>query len=96
MRKLLLGVTALILASPLSFASDYSFSVGPQRELFRGWVQYKGNEVDVKDDLNLGDKTKFHASLEWKHEIKLLPDVKIDYLHVKTSGTGKISKNITL
>ena len=80
---------------PLASASDFSFSVGPQRELFRGWVQYKGNEIDVKDDLHLEDKTKFSASIEWRHKIRLIPDVKVDYLHVKTSGTGKISKNIT-
>jgi len=76
-------------------ASEFSFSIGPQKELFSGWVKYKGNEIDVKDDLHLDDKTKFSASMEWKHKIKLLPDVKVDYLHVETSGTGTISKDIT-
>jgi len=76
-------------------ASEFSFSIGPQKELFSGWVKYKGNEIDVKDDLHLDDKTKFSASMAWKHKIKLLPDVKVDYLHVETSGTGTISKDIT-
>ena len=76
-------------------ASQFSLSIGPQKELFRGWVKYKGNEIDVKDDLHIDDKTKFQASFEWKHKIKLIPDIKVDYLHVKTSGTGTIVKDIT-
>ena len=76
-------------------ASQFSFSIGPQRELFRGWVKYKGNEIDVKDDLHIEDKTKFQASFEWRHKVKLIPDVKVDYLHVRTSGTGTITKDIT-
>jgi outer membrane protein len=79
----------------LALAENFSISVGPQRELFRGWVQYKGNKIDIKDDLHIEDKTKIHLSLEWKHKVKLLPDLKVDYLRVKTSGTGRISKNIT-
>jgi outer membrane protein len=88
-------IAGLLFSLSNSVASDFSFSIGPQKELFRGWVQYKGNKIDVKDDLHLDDKTKFSASVEWKHKIKLLPDVKVDYLHVETSGTGTISKDIT-
>ena len=77
------------------YASQFSFSLGPQKELFRGWVKYKGNEIDVKDDLHIDDKTKFQASFEWRHKLKLIPDIKVNYLHVKTSGTGTITKDIT-
>jgi outer membrane protein len=88
-------ITGLLFSPSNSVASDFSFSIGPQKELFRGWVQYKGNEIDVKDDLHLSDKTKFSAFMEWKHKTKLLPDVKVDYLHVETSRTGTTSKDIT-
>ena len=90
---LLIGL--LVIPGLSAKASQFSFSIGPQRELFRGWIKYKGNEINVKDDLHIDDKTKFQASFEWKHRLKLVPDVKVDYLHVKTSGTGTITKNIT-
>ncbi len=90
-----LGLFAAGLLTSPGQAAEFSFSAGPQREIFSGWVKYKGNEVDVKDDLNISDKTKLFLSFEVKHDIKFLPDVKVDYIRVKTSGTGKISKDIT-
>jgi hypothetical protein len=76
-------------------ASQFPFSVGFQKELFRGWVKYNGNKIDVKDDLHIDDKTNFQALFEWKYKLKLIPDIKVDYLHVKISGTGSITKDIT-
>lgn len=91
---LMVGLTALSGFSTAK-ASEFSISVGPQREQFSGWVKYKGTEVDVKDDLHIEDKTKFHATINWKNEIKYVPNIRVDYLRVKTSGEGTLSKTVT-
>jgi len=76
-------------------AWELSLSTGLQRELFRGWVKYKGTKVDLKDDLRLNDKSGVILRAVLKHKIPLLPELKIDYLRAKTSGVGKLNRNIT-
>jgi hypothetical protein len=41
-RRILVALVILLLTPSLTFAGSFSISVGPQRELFRGWIQYKG------------------------------------------------------
>jgi len=91
---LLFGFASILLPFEAG-AWELSVSTGVQRELFRGWVKYKGTEVDVKDDLHLSDKSKITLSATLRHDIPPLPDLKVDYLRVKTSGTGRLSKTIT-
>ncbi|RMA97216.1 TIGR04219 family outer membrane beta-barrel protein [Hydrogenothermus marinus] len=55
-----------------------------------GWVKYKGNQVDVKNDLHWGDSGNINAYLELG--LPILPNIKVEYLPAKYDGTGKITK----
>lgn len=94
------SLSALLLTIPSAlFALQIEVGGGPQQEQFRGWVKYKGNEVDLKSDLHIEDKTKGFGYIDIRHKASLgfipLPDVRISYLDVKSSGYGKVSKTFT-
>lgn len=91
---IILSILSLIPLTAKAEGIKVSTSVGVQQELFRGWVQYKGTKIDVKDDLQIKDKNKFTGCIDFKIPGKL-PNVRIEYLNVKSSGTGTISKSIT-
>lgn len=82
-----------------SFALQIEFGGGLQQEKFRGWIKYKGEKVDLKKDLHIKDKVKGTAFIDIRHKAKLgllpLPDLKIAYLNVESSGVGTVSKTCT-
>ena len=96
-KTLLLTSTFL---SSLSFGLNIEVGVGPQQEQFRGWIQYKGTSVDLKNDLHLQDKTRGFGYVIVRHKAKLwfipLPDLRFEFLKIDTSGTGTLSKDITV
>jgi outer membrane protein len=74
---------------------------GPQINRYRGWLQYKGTKVDLKEDLHLKDKTQYFVSIDIKKGaslslIPLIPNLKITYLKSETDGVGTIGKSITI
>ena len=72
---------------------------GPQVEHYRGWVSYKGDPADVKKDLHIKDRVKYFAGFNLHHNLSLLfiplPDVRVEYLQVKSDGYGKARKSFT-
>ena len=50
--------TAMLLLPGALFALQIEFGGGPQQEQYRGWIQYKGDKVDLKKDLHIEDKTR--------------------------------------
>ncbi len=92
-------LTAITLASVSSFAFQIEVGGGPQREKFAGWVQYEGDKVDLKNDLHIHDKTRYFVYLDIRHNISLilipLPNIRIEYLRMDSSGTGTVSKSFT-
>ncbi len=72
---------------------------GPQQEQFRGWIQYKGDRVDLKKDLHIKDQVKYFVYFDLRHKAKLgfipLPDVRVEYLRMNSEGTGTVSKQFT-
>jgi len=95
-------LVALGLLGCLGVAQALSIEVGggPQVEHYRGWIQYKGNTVDIKKDLHLKDRTKYFLYLNLKHHAKLLfiplPDVKFEYIRVNSDGTGTVNRTFTI
>lgn len=83
--------------------SVYAFEIevggGPQQEQFKGWIQYKGDKVDLKNDLHIESKVKGFGYINIRHKAKLgfipLPDIRIEYLNMESEGHGKVSKNFT-
>jgi len=99
MSKLAKIFIPLALCAPSSFALQIEFGGGVQQEQFRGWISYKGDAVDLKRDLHIEDKVRGTAYIEIRHRAKLgiipLPDIRVSYLDVKSSGTGTVSKSFT-
>ena len=58
-----------------------------------GSVKYKGNSVDVKNDLNLGSSKNVDAYLQIG--LPVLPTIKLEYLPTNYKGDGKASKKFT-
>ncbi len=56
-----------------------------------GWVKYKGDTVDLKKDLHLGDSKDINAYLQVG--LPVIPNIKFEYLPTKYEGSGKVSKN---
>ena len=96
MKKLLL-IPALVTSS---FALQIEVGGGPQQEQFRGWIQYKSNDkIDLKKDLHIKDKVKGYGYVDIRHNLSLgfipVPNLRVSYLEMKSSGTGTVSKTFT-
>ncbi len=81
-----------------SFASavplfDGEFSLGYLSQSPDGWISYKGDRVDVKDDLKLGDENSYFIKMKVKHSVPLLPDVYLMYTKMNFSGDGTVKKS---
>ena len=72
---------------------------GPQVEHYKGWISYKGDSADVKQDLHIKDRVKYFAGFNLHHSLSLfsipLPDVRVEYLKVNSDGYGKARKSFT-
>ncbi len=79
------------------FAFQIDFGGGPQQEQYRGWINYKGTQADVKKDLHIKDRVKGFGYVNIRHHLSLLfipiPDVKVSYLEVKSDGTGTVTRS---
>jgi len=93
------ALTVLGLLSVSAWSFELEVGGGPQYEQFAGWVQYKGDKVDLKKDLNIKDRTRYFFYLDFRHKASLifipLPDVRVEYLRMNSSGTGTVSKGFT-
>ncbi|WP_022846462.1 TIGR04219 family outer membrane beta-barrel protein [Desulfurobacterium sp. TC5-1] len=65
---------------------------GAVQEQPSGWINYQGTNVDVKDDLNLGDETKPFGWVRIEHPIPLIPNVKIEATKYDFTGSGTITQ----
>ncbi len=105
MKKLLAALVIITATTVSAEAVTISGGAGGWKEKPTGWIEYtKGNiagtgissktEVDVKDDLHIGDETK--ASGWFKiSDIPYLPDTKVKYTPMKFTGSGYASTTFT-
>jgi len=84
------GIVGTSFAVPLV---DLKAGVGYVNLSPSGWVKYKGTEVDVKDDLKIGNSSNANAYVQIGFPV--LPNVKVEYLPTNYKGSGKISKTFT-
>lgn len=105
MKKLLTALTVSILTCSSSYALTIEGGVGGWKEKPTGWVEYKKNNlystgvntkthVDLKDDLNLSDKTRPEGWFAIKG-IPILPDVRVQYTKMEFTGSGTPTVNFT-
>lgn len=58
-----------------------------------GYVNYKGDNVDVDDDLHISDSANAFIWLTFEHPAPLLPNVKLAYMRVDTDGSGQVTRS---
>ncbi|NPA58182.1 MAG: TIGR04219 family outer membrane beta-barrel protein [Aquificae bacterium] len=92
----------VLLASGFLFSSalsvpavDGEISAGYLWQNIDGWVKYKGDSVDVDDELNLGDENSFFLRAKLEHFVPLLPNLKFQYLRMRFEGDGTVNRTIT-
>jgi outer membrane protein len=102
MKKLtLLGLGSIFLFAGISKAGplvDFEISIGAIQQKPRGYVSYEAesdaDRIDVKNDANLGDKTKPWAKFKLEHPIPLIPNIKLAYMPMKFDGSGNVTRTI--
>jgi outer membrane protein len=101
MRKVVLGLGSIFLLAGSSKAGsliDFEASTGAIQQKPRGYVSYEElsdtDKIDVKNDANLGDKTKPWAKFKLEHPIPLIPNIKLAYIPMKIDGSGVLKRDI--
>jgi len=103
MKKLtLLGLSSIFLLAGSSKAGpliDFEVSIGATQQKPSGYVSYKPvsdirDRIDVKNDANLGDKTKPWAKFKLEHPIPVIPNIKLAYMPMKFDGSGVLTRDI--
>jgi hypothetical protein len=102
MKKLtLLGLGSIFVLAGSSKAGpliDFEASIGVIQQKPRGYVSYleesDNDRIDVKNDANLGDKTKPWAKFKLEHPIPVIPNIKLAYMPMKFDGSGNVARNI--
>jgi outer membrane protein len=103
MKKLtLLGLGSIFLlagSSKAGFLIDFEASIGAIQQKPSGYVSYEAesdnDRLDVKNDANLGDKTKPWAKFKLEHPIPLIPNIKLAYMPMKFDGSGNVQRTVT-
>lgn len=94
--KRLLSTLFLALAAPLP-ASAHLLDVTAGLSLWShqptGDISYVGNNNDLKNDLGLGSSTQLGAWVSLEHPIPVLPNIKVAYNEVSSSGDGTLKFN---
>jgi outer membrane protein len=103
MKKLtLLGLGAIFVLAGSSKAgplTDFEVSIGAIQQKPSGYVSYKPasdirDRIDVKNDANLGDKTKPWAKFKLEHPIPLIPNIKLAYMPMKFDGSRNVTRTV--
>jgi outer membrane protein len=85
-------------SSKAGFLIDFEASVGAIQQKPSGYVSYKAgsnaDNIDVKNDVHLGDKTNPWVKLKLEHPIPLIPNIKLAYMPMKFDGSGNVTRNI--
>ena len=80
------GIVGTSFAVPLI---DLDIGVGYVNLSPSGWVKYKGDQADVKDDLKLGDSNNVNAYVQLG--LPVLPTIKLEYLPTNYEGSGTVT-----
>ncbi len=74
---------------------DGEFSAGFIKQKPSGWVNYKGDQVDIKNDLKIGDENSYFVKAKIEHPIPVIPNLYLQYTKMKFSGDGKVKNGYT-
>lgn len=58
-----------------------------------GYLNYRGDNVDVDDDLHLSDSANAFVWFAFEHPVPVLPNLKLAYTRVESDGAGRVSRS---
>jgi len=58
-----------------------------------GTAQYKGDVVDIENDLHWGDEQDMFLRVYFEHPIPIIPNIRLGYSKFSHEGHGKATKN---
>ncbi len=94
-----MGRVSFLLFSLCSFSFVSAFplfhgeiSAGYIRQSPEGWVSYKGDKVDIKDDLRIDDESSFFLKGKIEHPIPFLPNIYLMFTNMDFNGNGTVKK----
>ena len=97
-----MGRVNLFLFSLCSFSLASAFplingeiSAGYIRQSPEGWVSYKGDKVDIKDDLKIGDEDSFFLKGKIEHFIPYVPNLYLMFTDMNFHGDGTVKKTFS-
>jgi len=100
MKKLML-LTGILSACALSQALPFKVSVfaGGVEQDPSGIVSYKAlsstDYLDLKNDAHFSQKTQPYIGVRITNNLPILPNLKLDYMPMKFSGSGTLNRQIT-
>ena len=65
---------------------DGEVEVGVTQQKPEGWLSYKGDVVDLREDLGFDDKFKPFVKAKLEHPIPILPNIYIEYIPMDFEG----------
>ncbi|NPA54150.1 MAG: TIGR04219 family outer membrane beta-barrel protein [Aquificae bacterium] len=87
-----LSFFSFLSAAPLF---DGEISVGYIKQSPSGWVQYKGDKVDIENDLQIEDEDSFFLKAKLKHPVPFLPNLYLMFTKMSFNGDGTVKRSYT-
>jgi outer membrane protein len=90
-------ITSAIVALTTSVMADTiggEVAIGIWNHDPSGWIQYNGDKIDLKDDLNLDSKSEVYFRAKVEHPIPIIPNIRVAYTQVNSSGNANLTKSI--
>ena len=94
MQKILTTITLLSTLATADFVGG-ELNIGYYGHAPSGTLSYKGDTVDLKEDLNLDTQSNLFLKAYLEHPLPFLPNIKVGYSNLTHSGDGQVSKRFT-
>lgn len=97
MRKTITTVVTLAAGLPAAAVADVvgvSVGAGVWNQEPSGEVRYRGDRVDVEDDLSIDSEMETFVWADLRHGVPLLPRLRLQYTPVDLSGDGSLVRSI--
>ena len=96
MRKTITTVVTLAAGLPAAAVADVvgvSVGAGVWNQEPSGEVRYRGDRVDVEDDLSIDSEMETFVWADLRHGVPLLPRLRLQYTPVDLSGDGSLVRS---
>ncbi len=94
----------IILLLSICFVPTYAFAdtflgvylgAGVWNQKHEGKVQFLGSDVDLQNEFGLSSSTNEIFYIAFEHAVPVLPNIKLQYSSVSTTGSKQLSKSVT-